>query len=99
MVTAREDVILVGTDMSGVRGCRSGRVRHGAVPAERRRLHRLVRQHVGLQRPHADPAVHAGRRRWPVPPKFNYTLITFAGDGTQDVQHGSVDLAKEIVPD
>jgi minor extracellular serine protease Vpr len=34
-----------------------------------------------------------------LPPKFDYTLITFAGDGTQDVQHGSVDLAKEIVPD
>ncbi|HKE94032.1 MAG TPA: S8 family serine peptidase, partial [Povalibacter sp.] len=34
-----------------------------------------------------------------LPPKFDYTLITFAGDGTQDVQQGSVDLAKEIVPD
>jgi minor extracellular serine protease Vpr len=34
-----------------------------------------------------------------LPPKFDYTLITFAGDGTQDVQTGSVDLAKEIVPD
>lgn len=34
-----------------------------------------------------------------LPGKFDYTLITFAGDGTQDVQQGSVDLAKEIVPD
>jgi minor extracellular serine protease Vpr len=34
-----------------------------------------------------------------LPAKFDYTLITFAGDGSQDVQSGSVDLAKEIVPD
>jgi hypothetical protein len=34
-----------------------------------------------------------------LPSKFDYQLITFAGDGTQDVQEGSVDLANEIVPD
>jgi hypothetical protein len=34
-----------------------------------------------------------------LPAKFDYTLISFAGDGSQDVQTGSVDLANEIVPD
>lgn len=31
--------------------------------------------------------------------KFTYTLTVTAADGTQDVQHGSIDLGKEIVPD
>jgi hypothetical protein len=34
-----------------------------------------------------------------LPEKFNYTLITFADDDSQDIQQGSVDLSKEIVPD
>ena len=34
-----------------------------------------------------------------LPPKFDYTLVAFAGDGSVDVQTGSVDLANEIVPD
>ena len=34
-----------------------------------------------------------------VPDKFDYTLTVTDRDGEQDVQHGSVDLAKEIVPD
>ena len=34
-----------------------------------------------------------------LPEKFNYTLTVEARDGEVDVQHGSVDLAREIVPD
>jgi minor extracellular serine protease Vpr len=35
-----------------------------------------------------------------VPEKFDYTLTVSNGnDDTQDVQHGSVDMSKEIVPD
>jgi minor extracellular serine protease Vpr len=34
-----------------------------------------------------------------LPEKFDYTLTVTARDGEQDVQHGSVDLSKEIVPD
>lgn len=33
------------------------------------------------------------------PAKFNYVLTVTAGNGDVDVQHGTVDLAKEIVPD
>jgi subtilisin family serine protease len=34
-----------------------------------------------------------------LPEKFNYSLHLFGGDGSEDVQEGSVDLSKEIVPD
>ncbi|MBV6417336.1 MAG: hypothetical protein CMLOHMNK_01997 [Steroidobacteraceae bacterium] len=34
-----------------------------------------------------------------LPDKFDYTLTVEARDGSIDVQHGSVDLAREIVPD
>lgn len=34
-----------------------------------------------------------------LPEKFNYTLTVRSRQGQVDVQHGSVDLAKEIVPD
>jgi hypothetical protein len=34
-----------------------------------------------------------------LPEKFDYVLITFAQDGSQDVQQGSIDLSKEIVLD
>jgi subtilisin family serine protease len=34
-----------------------------------------------------------------VPEKFNYVLTVTTRNGEQDVQHGSVDLSKEIVPD
>ena len=34
-----------------------------------------------------------------LPEKFDYVLTVTAGDGEQDVQRGSVDLSKEIVPD
>jgi subtilisin family serine protease len=35
-----------------------------------------------------------------VPEKFNYTLHVFNNnDGTEDIQHGSVDMTKEIIPD
>jgi hypothetical protein len=34
-----------------------------------------------------------------LPTKFNYVLTVTARDGAVDVQHGSVDLAQEIVPD
>lgn len=34
-----------------------------------------------------------------LPDKFDYTLTVTARDGRQDVQHGSVDLSKELVPD
>lgn len=34
-----------------------------------------------------------------VPDRFDYTLTVTTPDGEQDIQHGSVDLAQEIVPD
>ena len=34
-----------------------------------------------------------------LPEKFDYVLTVTARDGEQDIQHGSVDLSKEIVPD
>jgi subtilisin family serine protease len=34
-----------------------------------------------------------------VPEKFNYVLTVTARDGEQDVQRGTVDLSKEVVPD
>jgi subtilisin family serine protease len=34
-----------------------------------------------------------------VPDKFDYVLTVTAGNGDADVQHGTIDLSKEIVPD
>ncbi|MBC7984992.1 MAG: hypothetical protein H7Y02_14180, partial [Candidatus Obscuribacterales bacterium] len=34
-----------------------------------------------------------------LPEKFDYTLYAISGDESEDIQHGSVDLAREIVPD
>lgn len=34
-----------------------------------------------------------------LPEKFDYTLYAISDDGSEDIQHGSVDLAREIVPD
>jgi hypothetical protein len=43
----------------------------------------------------AAPAISQGADN----EKFDYTLTVTARDGEQDVQHGSVDLSKQIVPD